>query len=321
MKDTNYAFCVAKIRANEKYLLNSSDINKLIECESYEDAVKYLSSKGWIEQNGDLSFYISNQNKKLWKLLSESVPDKSELDVLCILNDYFNIKAAVKCHLTSFDAHDFYVYPTTIDLQKLTDSVNKHRFDKLGSVKGETALKAYTVANKTENGQNAEIIIDKAAINCMCEYAQKKRNQLMSEICEFLCDTSNIKIALRCAITNKSKDFIESAIGDCVKLERNALVKKTIQGSDVLKEYLLKSNYKNGVELFLINPSAYDKWCDDTVIEIAKKAKFTSFGFAPVCAYYYAKINEIKTVNIILSGLLYSADKNTIKERVRVLYV
>ena len=57
------------------------------------------------------------------------------------------------------------------------------------------------------------------------------------------------------------------------------------------------------------------------VISIAKKSAFTAFGFDPVCAYYYAKLTEMKSVRIILTGLKSGADKESIKERVRALYV
>ena len=321
MKDTDYAFCVARIRANEKHLFTQSDIVKLAESESYDAAVKVLMSKGWIENEGNISDYISFQNEKLWNLISESVPEKKELDILCVINDFFNIKVAVKCLLTGNEFEKYYIYPTTIDLKILTENIKNHHFDKISGVKGDAALKAYEVANKTENGQNAEIIIDKAAINCICEYSEKNKKKLTGDICKFLCDTSNIKIALRCAVTKKNRDFVENAIGSCCRIDRDKLISQTLKGKDELSDFLLKSEYKAGVELYLKKPSAYDKWCDDEVISIAKKAKFTSFGFDPVCAYYYAKINEIKSVNIILSGLLYSAEKTTIKERLRALYV
>lgn len=321
MKDTDYAFCVARIRANEKYLLTYSDLIKLADSEDYESAVRMLISKGWIEKESCNKEYIRLQNERLWNLLRESVPDKSELDFLCVINDFFNIKVAVKCFLTGNDAEQFYIYPTTVDLKELTENIRKLKFDKLDGVKGECAKEAYSIANKTENGQNAEIIIDRAAVDSICEYANKNKNQLTGEICTFLCDTANIKIALRCADSGKNKGFVESAIGKCCRIDRKELILQTLNGKNALLEFLKKSPYKMGAEIYEQSASAYDKWCDDSVVDIAKKAKYTCFGFDPVCAYYYAKINEIKSVSIILSGLLYSADKNTIKERLRALYV
>lgn len=321
MKELDYAFCVACIRANEKYLLTGADVNKLAESESYDEAVKFLSSKGWIDGEGTINEYVTGRNEKLWKLISESVPDKKDLDVLCVVNDYFNLKAAVKCLLTGNDFEKFYVKPTTIDLSLLTQCVKNHAFDGIDADKSECVSKAYDIANKTQIGQNAEIIIDKAAIDCMCSYAKKYKSSISGEICAFMCDTSNIKIALRCALTGKSKDFVENAIGECSKIDRADLISHTLSGVEKLNEYLSNTCFSKGLELYNESPSAYDKWCDDEVIEISKNARYKSFGFDPVCAYYYAVITEIKTVNIILSGLYYGADKNTIKQRVRNLYV
>ena len=95
----------------------------------------------------------------------------------------------------------------------------------------------------------------------------------------------------------------------------------TLGGKNAISEYLTKSKYSEGAELYLTSSAEYEKWCDNKVIAIAKKSAYTAFGFDPVCSYYYAKITEMKTVRIILSGLKSGADKNSIKERVRALYV
>ena len=65
----------------------------------------------------------------------------------------------------------------------------------------------------------------------------------------------------------------------------------------------------------------FDKWCDDKIVDLCKKAKFTAFGFDPVCAYYYAKRTEIKTLKIILTGIQSGTDKDTLMKRVRDTYV
>ena len=65
----------------------------------------------------------------------------------------------------------------------------------------------------------------------------------------------------------------------------------------------------------------YEKMCDDEIISLVKRAKFTAFGFDPVCAYYYAKLTEIKSVRIILTALSAGLGEEEIKERVRALYV
>ncbi len=321
MRDTDYAFCVARLRANEKYMLTESDIKKLSECKNYDSAISFLREKKWISDEQRIDECVAYQNKKLWELLSDCVPNKQELSSLCVINDFFNIKAAVKCHFTSSDASKYYVYPTTLDTAELTKNINFHEFGKIGGLMGECAEKSYKAACLTENGQNADIIIDAAALNTLKEYANKNKDSLLGKVCAFICDTSNIKTAYRCAKTKKGKDFINMAIGDCCLLDRSSLIKASLESEQEVGEYLSKTSYKNLSETYMISSAEYEKQCDNEIISMIKKAKFTCFGFDPVCAYYYGKQTEIKCVRIILTALLSNLSEADIKQRVRALYV
>ncbi len=321
MRDTDYAFCVARLRANEKYMLTKKDIDSLCSSGSYENALAFLREKKWITAEEKIGECIAYQNKLLWELLSECVPDKNELKVLCTVNDFFNIKAAVKCHFTSADASRYYVYPTTLDTAALTENVNSHEFRKIGGVMGECAEKSYKAACLTENGQNADIIIDAVAVNVLKEYSVCNKNSLLGEVCAFVCDTANIKTAFRCAKAKKGKDFVSLAIGECCSLDRDSLIKATLAGEKELSEYLGKTSYKALSETYVRSSADYEKKCDDEIISLIKKAKFKSFGFDPVCAYYYGKLTEIKSVRIILTALRAGLSEDGIKERVRALYV
>lgn len=321
MRETDYAYCVARIRANERYLLKEKDMADLLECKDFDAAVQYLIDKKWITQKGGISDLIKYQSEKLWTLLNESVPDKKELDILCVTNDFFNIKAAVKCHFADKDPNEYYIQPTTLNLRELTENVASHKFSAIGGVKGKCAEESYKTACLTENGQNADIITDRACIDEIKRYSESKGDSVTSEICAFLCDTANIKIAFRCEQTQKKRDFVETAVGECNRISRKNLIEAALGGEEMLTEYLFNTPYREGAEIYLSSAAEYEKWCDNKVIGIAKKSGFTAFGFDPVCAYYYAKLNEMKSVRIILTGLKSGADKIKIKERVRALYV
>lgn len=321
MKDIDYAFCVAKIRANESSLLTADFVNKLIDTADYNEAVKMLTECGWISGGDRLSDYINDQNSALWQLLSESVPDKKELDALLVVNDFFNIKTAVKCALLGENPETYFIQPTSVDAVDVYNKIRLHDFSSLPAGISECAEQAYNAADKTENGQIAEIIIDRAALEIMLRQSKKHSDKVFSAVCSFLTDTYNMKTALRCAATNKASDFARAAISGCVRLDSEKLIDLCTGDKNALHEYLAGSDYSEGYEIYLKSPSGFDKWCDDKIIDIVKRAKFTSFGFAPVCAYYYAKINEIKTVRIILTGKLSSVSADIVKERVRALYV
>ncbi len=321
MKKTDYAYCVARLRANEAYMLSKGFMMKLCESESADSAVSALIEEGWIKEAGSIKEIIRLKNNELWTLLNESVPDKKELDIFCVLNDFFNIKTAVKCAFSGLEPSDYYLYPTSLNLQELSEKVKLREFSSLKINGADTAEKAYNMALITENGQSAEIIIDKGAIDCLCEYAAVKKSTLANEVCGFLCDTADIKIALRINALGKSRDFAEEAIGNCFKLDRRSLLNLALGAKEELYGYLLSTEYAEGVSLYTESTALYEKWCDDRVIDIISSAKYTAFGFDPVCAFYYGKQNEIKSVSIILTALQSGVSADEIKERVRALYV
>ncbi|MCM1363646.1 MAG: V-type ATPase subunit [Faecalibacterium sp.] len=320
MRDEDYAYAVARIRANERNLLTNSDIEQLVKCKTFDDTVNFLKSKGWIPKDGngfDISDAVAFNQKKLWTLLCESVPDKDELNIFTVQNDFFNIKAALKCMITSQSADRLFTYPTSLDLDKINESIKKHDFSSFD----ESFEEAYKIACQTQNGQNMEIILDRAALACIQKLAKKSKCALVREVTDFLCAVAIIKTAYRCAKTKKGLSFAQSAIAPCRLLDSDILAKLSVKGEAELLEYLDKTDFSVGVRLLGENSAAFEKWCDDTVTEMTKKAKFIFFGFEPILAYYYAKQAEIKTVRIILGAKQSGIAEEIIRERVRTLYV
>ncbi len=321
MRDTDYAFCVARIRAKETELLSSEFINRLVEADDYESAVGLLLDAGWIESGCGNEDFIRKQSFGLWNFLKESVPDKKVLDGLCVLNDYFNIKTAIKCIISGNNADMYYSEPSTLDLDKLCDSIDSRTFDVFKSEAMRlTAKNAFEIACITDNGQNAEVVIDVATLECLLKMSKNSPYMTFSDICSFIVDSSNIRTAIRCTALGKDAFFMNSAISDCSKISKDRLIDNAATGIDKLKEYLMNSEYAYGVELYFCNPSLYDKWCDDKILEIATQSGYTAFGFDPVCAYFYRKNNEIKTVKMILSAKKSGIPVDLLRERVKTAY-
>ena len=57
------------------------------------------------------------------------------------------------------------------------------------------------------------------------------------------------------------------------------------------------------------------------VMENMKKAKYTAFGLGPIAAYIFARMTEIGCVRIILSAKFNGTSEETVRERMRELYV
>ncbi|MEG1441916.1 MAG: V-type ATPase subunit [Oscillospiraceae bacterium] len=56
-------------------------------------------------------------------------------------------------------------------------------------------------------------------------------------------------------------------------------------------------------------------------MSLIRVQKTNSFTIAPIIAYMLARENEIKAVQIVMTGKLHDINDKLIKERVRDLYV
>ena len=81
------------------------------------------------------------------------------------------------------------------------------------------------------------------------------------------------------------------------------------------------TRYAGGAQALKESPSAFERWCDNQLIETIKPQKYNPFTAGPLVAYVLAKENEIKTVRIILTARLNGLEEEQIRERIREMYV
>lgn len=324
MRETEYAYAVARIRVNELKLLTAAELDQLINASDYSEAVRKLVDKGWSAPTSEYDYaqMLEAEADKAWSLIKEVVPDIRELDMLIVKNDFHNLKAALKCSVGEDKAEAYYVKPSCIDPDIITQAVEAHDFSLLPEYMQEAAQEAYDMVVKVNNGQLTDVVLDTAAMKAMLCLADKTGEELLVKIADLICAAADIKAAYRSAKTNKSREFTELSVSECKTLDRASLIESASEGADKLIAYLENTQYaepagylKNG------DTTAFEKWCDDELMQLVAQAKFTCFGVAPIVAYYIAKDAEVKSVRIILSAKLNNLSADIIKKRVRELYV
>ncbi|MCQ2487298.1 MAG: V-type ATPase subunit [Clostridia bacterium] len=326
-RDIDYAYAVTRVRANEVTLLSQMDLDQLINADSYKSAMRKLADAGWGDIEGvtetKYAEYIENYFKKHWDLLVEILKeDIKDLDLLLIKNDMQNLKAALKGIISEHAASDLYAKSTVYDTKDILAAVEEREFRNLPEFMQDPAIEAYEILTTTGNGQLADAVIDKATLEHILVMAKETKVDMLMKIAERMVATANIKTALRCASTKKSADFISRSIAECETLDKQALVAAAASGSvDEVLAYVDKTVYVPCVEEFKKSTSAFEKWCDDLLMECVSGAKFEAFGIAPIIAYYIARDAEVKTVRIILSAKVNNIPADIIRERVRTLYV
>lgn len=323
MKETDYAYAVARVRANELSLLTTAEMEQLIMADGLPAALRILGDKGWgeLEHYENVSGVLLQQSQKTWQLLSEITPELHELDFLIIKNDFHNIKALLKAFVQNEKGFDSLIFPTVSDPEQMKEAIYNKKFGDLPAFARDITAETYEVLVHTFNGQLADIMLDAAALNASMAKAAETGNPFVIDLAELMGVTANIKIALRAARTEKDGVFLGIALCNTKTLDKAALAAAAVKGEKELTAWLANTVYSAAADFIKQSSSSFEKWCDDFLMEHVQQAKYKSFSIEPLVAFYLAKDAELKSVRIILSCKHNHLSAESIKERVRKLYV
>lgn len=319
MRETDYAYAVARIHANESKLLTRHDADALLACETAEDCLRTLSDRGY---NTELPTeeMLSAELAKAWALVREIAPEPSVFNVLLCKNDYHNLKAAIKGVVTNNDCARLFVTQGLVDPAVMKAAAEARDFSALPEEMRAPAEEAMTVLLETQDGQLADVILDKAALDAILAAGKVSGSPFLADYAELTVAMTDVKIALRAARTGKNIQFLKRALAPCDTFSVEALAEAAAQGTDAVTEFLSKTQFSGAAEALAKSLSAFEKWCDNRAIESLSGAKTKPFGVEPLAAYLLGKENEVKTVRIILSGKHTALPDDVVRERIRQLY-
>lgn len=320
-----YTYAVARIHAKEMTLLNRQDLEQLLTASSYDEALRMLADKGFGDGENFSSSeeLLSYETQKTWNTINELVDDMSVFDVFLYANDFHNLKSAVKSVITDTDTDTdkLFIKNGTIAPQVIYDSVKNREFGNLPQYMQNVAENALNVLLKTGDGQECDIIIDKASLEAIRNAGKKSKNAMIDGYAELTVALSDIKAAVRACRLNKSAEFLGRMLAECDTLDIKELIVAASKDIENVYEYLSLTKYSGAVEYLKISMSEFEKWCDNLVMEHIKEQKSNMFTIAPLAAYILARESEIKAVRIVLSGIQNSLDNAAVRERLRDLYV
>ena len=318
----DYVYAVARIRSKEMELLSQKDLDQLLSSKSFNDCLSALSDKGWADnQIRDIDLVLKSERKKMWDYISELVGDTSVFDVFLYLNDFHNLKAAIKYCYAPSDGIDIFIEESNVKSDTLVKAIQSHDWELIPEHMRKACKEAFGVLLETGDGQLCDAIIDKTALEQIYRKAKESKSEVIKKYAEVTVAVSDIKIALRAERAGKTTEFLDTALCECDTLNIDSLKAAALSGFESILEYLTVTDYSDGVEELEKSISAFERYSDNKLMDLIKPQKYIYFGIDPIAAYILAKENEIKTVRIILSGKLNSLSEEAIKERVREMYV
>ena len=323
MSDIDFTFAVARIRALEVSLLNATVIEQLIACPTEENCLQVLAEKGWGDSDTPLEAdaMLNRETEKTWNTMREMGIDMSVFDVLSYPNQFHNLKAAIKETCRKGKHPGIYYEDCEPSGEELEKIIAEKDFSRLPDYMAAAAQEAYETLMHTRDGQLCDVIIDRATLEAIYAAGKKAKAGILKSYAEDTVAVADIKIAVRSQKTAKSLEFMKKAMAECDSLNIDSLARAALNSVDAICEYLSGTAYAGGAEALAESPSAFERWCDNKIIQTIKPQKYNPFSVEPLVAYVLARENEIKTVRIIVSGKRSGLSDDSIRERVREMYV
>lgn len=319
-----YIYAVARIRALEMSLFSQATIEQLLAAKTYKEAVSFLVEHGWGDGDtglNDSDVILNRETEKTWEVIREMVDDMSVFDVLILPDFFHNLKAAIKTVIAGEVEADIFYDNVPIKGDEMVKIIKDRNFKALPEYMQQCAEEAYECMAHTGDGQMCDVIIDNGTLKAILMAAGDSKCDILREYAETQVAVADIKIAVRSCKTAKDMDFMKRAMVPCETINTDRLAKAALSGMEDIVKYLSETPYSGGAEALNDSSSVFECWCDNRIIETIRPQKFNAFTVGPLVAYVLGRLNEIKTVRIILSGKLNGLPDSAIRERVREMYV
>ncbi|MCX7694465.1 MAG: V-type ATP synthase subunit C [Caloramator sp.] len=329
MDNTIFAQCIARIKVLETKMLDRAKIETLLEAKDFNEAKRILQDSIY----GDyinMPSYEDGLKKALEDFYKEMVkicPVVEVVDIFRTKYDAHNIKTLIKNRFLQRDLDSILIDAGTIEIGKLKEIFKDDNLRDLYEVYREAVFKALDEYNSNKNPQDIDIIIDAAMFKRQLEIAKQVKIDFIKDYIELLIDVYNIRTFIRAKEQNREREFLSKVLIKGGKVDLDVFINNFIEDVENFSNKVFHTEHfkwlKEGIEEYIKTKDLgrIEKMADNYLISVLKNSKFISFGAEPVVAYIYAKENEIKVLRIILTGKKNGVGADTIRERLRDIYV
>lgn len=312
----SWGFSVGNVRAKEVSLLKKRDLLEMAGCTSEQQLITALSDKGFGGADAVTTEQMTkSETKTLWDYVMTTAADFSVFYPFLLDNDYHNLKTVIKGVLSGKEYSSMLLSPTVVDIETLETAIKEKKFSLLPEFMVEDAAKGYELLAATSDVQLTDGMLDRSRMKASLN-ALKKAPEVLSEYIKLKVFYENIKVALRGAKAQKDADFFKKTM---YMPNDDSLISAAAEGVDTVTEWL-RVKEAEAAEAFKKSPSEFEKYADNRLMAVVRKAKLKTSGPDVMTGFVLAKLAEIRAVGMIATGVRTEAGEEVIRERLRELY-
>lgn len=327
--DTEYLFLTTRVRSLENNMLTHDRMEAMLESGNAEDAVKVLQECGYADITAasllSLEQSLAAERQKTFEEIAFFLPDPTILDVFRVKFDYHNVKVLLKSLMQGVDGSNLLTEAGRVPLRTIQKAVLQSELIGIPARLQDAILEAREVLSATKDPQIADAVLDRYYYDEMFELAARVGSAFLEGYVRVSIDTANLRSIIRTARIGKGVEFLRTMLFSGGNIDVNRIVETVASGASLEDFYsttVLREAAAAGVAALQDGGlTRFEKLCDDAVSRYLSTARYVPFGEQPVISYLAAKETEYTTVRIIMTGLIAGLKPDTIRERLREVYV
>lgn len=327
-KDTDYLTISAQIRSMERRLLDRARMERMLDAATDDEAVRILTEVGYeaFDPASDraLNAALLRRREELFQELYRYAPEPEIIDVFKLKYDYHNLKAVLK-------GRDGDVSHLLVDAGRVKAESLQRRYresggwDFLPPAMAEAAKEGQRVLAETGDPQRSDAVVDRAWFAEMLSLAEETKCAYLVDYIRVTIDAANLRSVIRTLRMGRTPAFLKEFLFPGGTVSVDACLKAAVNGEveQTYRTTVLRAAAQAGKEAVESGGSltAFEKLCDDAVLQQAGRARRIPFGVEVVIGFVAARETEVSNVRIIMAGRMAGISADTIRERLRESYV
>lgn len=161
MKDFDYVYATSNLKCLENRMLKQEDFLRMLEAGSSREAEEMLFDSGYFsraEQGKSIDELLREKELEAFETVKDfGVP---ELDLFILQNDFYNIKASLKCVYENTDPAAYLKKPASGWTYDIYEKVRENDFSGFPKPFGEIISRGYSIMAESGSGRETEEYID-----------------------------------------------------------------------------------------------------------------------------------------------------------------
>jgi len=328
------AYAAAHIFALENKLLSRDKVERMVEAASASEVLKVLSETEYatsvseLAQPHDYEEMLSGEIQRLYDFFQTISPDPQITNLFFVKYDFHNLKVLLKARYLGREQDELLIKSGgNLPLDLLKEAIKEEDYSQLPEYIRKALEEVDAAMSLKTDPQKIAVILDKAMYKHIFDVCTKKKNDFVFEYFTMQADLINIRTFLRVRKIDESFEFLKDLLLPGSELGEDFFFDIMKEPVEHIVDMLTSKKYsrvvKQGVEAFLNTGSlsTYERLMDDFLLSFVKASRWNPLGIEPVIGYLLAKENEIRIIRIIMVGKINNLPSQTIRERLRDVYV